>query len=61
MRHIFWHRANLIKPGLPFSNGVFCDAGEKRCHTDRYFDKDGKRSPVAERETRLLFPEISKQ
>ncbi|EPD3464383.1 YcgJ family protein [Escherichia coli] len=52
---------NLIKPSLPFSNGVFCDTGEKRCYTNRYFDKDGKRSPVAETETRLLFSELIKQ
>ncbi len=49
------------KTKFTFSNGIFCDTGEKRCHTDRYFDKDGKRSPVAEKETRLLFPELSKQ
>ncbi|WDB54738.1 YcgJ family protein (plasmid) [Escherichia albertii] len=48
------------KTQFTFSNGVFCDTGEKRCYTDRYFDKDGKRSPIAETETRLLFSELSK-
>ncbi|EMF04230.1 YcgJ family protein [Serratia marcescens] len=43
------------KTAFTFSNGVFCDTREKQCHTDRYFDKDGKRSPVAGKETRLLF------
>lgn len=49
------------KTQFTFSNGVFCDTGEKRCHTDRYFNRDRKRNPVAENETRLLFPEIRKQ
>ncbi|MED8903673.1 YcgJ family protein [Escherichia coli] len=49
------------KTQFTFSNGVFCDTGEKRCHTNRYFDKDGKRSPVAETETQLLFSELIKQ
>ncbi|TXE27111.1 hypothetical protein FOT62_22590 [Serratia marcescens] len=42
------------KSAFTFSNGVFCDVKEKLCHVDRYFS-DGKRSPVAEKETRLLF------
>lgn len=43
------------KSAFTFSNGVFCDTKEKQCHTDRYFDKDGKRSPVAVKENQLLF------
>ena len=39
-----------------FSNGVFCDANERVCRTNRYFGADGKRSgAVSKKYTTLLF------
>lgn len=49
------------KSAFTFSNGVFCDTKEHKCHADRYFSDCNrgssrcKRSPAAEKETRLLF------
>lgn len=40
-------QGNFDKNQFTFSNGVFCDTGEKRCYTDRYFNKNGKRGPMA--------------
>lgn len=44
------------KTEFTFSNGIFCDVKEKKCHTDRYFNNDGARSPVSDKYTHLLFP-----
>lgn len=38
-----------------FSNGVFCDAKERLCRKDRYFEANGKRSAVSDKYTKLLF------
>nr|WP_197747763.1 MULTISPECIES: YcgJ family protein [Acinetobacter] len=38
-----------------FSNGIFCDTKEQRCHTDRYFNQDGSRSVNAAEYTKALF------
>ncbi|MCX5493341.1 YcgJ family protein [Kaistia dalseonensis] len=38
-----------------FANGVFCDVKERACHKDRYFDANGKRSPVDAQATAQLF------
>ncbi|WCK69157.1 YcgJ family protein [Agrobacterium tumefaciens] len=38
-----------------FANGVFCDTQERACHTDRYFDRNGKRSPIDIKMTDILF------
>ena len=38
-----------------FANGIFCDTQTQKCHVDRYFNGDGKRSDVAENYTQALF------
>lgn len=38
-----------------FANGIFCDTQTQKCHIDRYFSGDGKRSDVAENYTKALF------
>lgn len=38
-----------------FANGIFCDTQTRKCHVDRYFNGDGKRSDVAENYTKALF------
>lgn len=38
-----------------FSDGTFCDAKAKKCYTDRYFDSNGKRSPINKDATKKLF------
>ncbi|MFC4625758.1 YcgJ family protein [Daeguia caeni] len=43
------------KTQFTFANGVFCDTKEKACHVDRYFDSNGKRSPIDRATTAKLF------
>ncbi len=38
-----------------FANGIFCDATTQKCHVDRYFEGDGKRSAVSKEYTQKLF------
>ena len=39
-----------------FANGVFCDAKEMLCRTDRYYGVDGKHSGAIDKQTtNLLF------
>ncbi len=38
-----------------FSNGIFCDAKERLCRKNRYYDANGQRSAVSEKYTKLLF------
>lgn len=37
------------------SSGVFCDADEKICYQDRYFNSEGQRGAIAKYETQRLF------
>lgn len=43
------------KTAMTFTNGVFCDIKEQKCHMDRYFEADGKRSAVSKEYTQKLF------
>ncbi|MFK4825811.1 YcgJ family protein [Paenochrobactrum sp. BZR 588] len=38
-----------------FANGVYCDVKVKLCYKNRYFDAEGKRSPVERISTAWLF------
>ena len=48
-------QAQLNQTQFTFANGIFCDTQAKRCHVDRYFDANGKRSAVAPNYTQALF------
>ncbi|MBG5883211.1 MULTISPECIES: YcgJ family protein [Providencia] len=43
------------KTAMTFANGIFCDINEQKCHVDRYFEADGKRSAESKEYTQKLF------
>lgn len=43
------------KTAVTFANGIFYDVNEQKCHVDRYFEADGKRSAISDKYTKKLF------
>lgn len=43
------------KTAMTFANGIFCDINEQKCHVNRYFEADGKRSAESKEYTQKLF------
>ncbi|EBU8131918.1 hypothetical protein DLM20_24485 [Salmonella enterica subsp. enterica serovar Java] len=41
--------------GFTLDNGVYCDANDKACYVDKFFDVNGKRSAINRQYTKILF------